>query len=748
MLFRYLPWNFIIRRAARSYGFIDPAAILARLRNLGQPSEFEMPLEIVRHAVIFHARGVINTRTIQHNLDWIWPYWIERQYDPHDPSFLPRSAHFSHVNLTHRNWTSVGLPNLPLYPLVDPRHLVTPLFDGWSVDVWLLDPRGALRITPSQLLPDAAEQVLEPAQHAVASRFRDGEDAVLAIRTEVTGSPHGAEIKTVCESNTAGTIAVSIRPYNTEGVRFVDSILHDASRQVWTINSHDKVELERPPERILYSSYADGDVSAHLDRKEATSGVHCAVGLATAVALFPVAANEPVSWRSPLKAVKEEEAPAPLFDPQQSWDSIRGVAPRLRLPDERVSRIYEGCVNTLLHLSAGKVYPGPYTYHRFWYRDASLMLNALLALNYRERVRKHLDWMIPSQRRDGYFDSQEGEWDSNGEMMWIAGQYDRLSGERAPRAWDRYLEKSVRWLDRKRNPRGEHTTAGLLPAGFSAEHFGPNDNYFWDDFWAIAGLDAVEELWSRTDESEKAAAAAKLRAEMWEDLNRALQRSARPARNGAWPASPHRRMDAGAIGVLVADYPLQLYPAGHPPLAATARYFVENSLVHGGFFQDMTHSGMNIYLTLMLAQSLLRDNDPDWIPLFRSVCELASDTGMWPEAVHPLSKGGCIGDGQHGWAAAEFALWIRNAFIREDSDRLVLGSGLLPEWLQNGEELAYGPCPTRWGPTAVTFRRRANTWVAALRNDWHRRPTEIEVRFPSIESGTPSQEVTLEESLL
>ena len=33
--------------------------------------------------------------------------------------------------------------------------------------------------------------------------------------------------------------------------------------------------------------------------------------------------------------------------------------------------------------------------------------------------------------------------------------------------------------------------AGLLPAGFSAEHLGPNDFYYWDDFWSIAGLQAA-----------------------------------------------------------------------------------------------------------------------------------------------------------------------------------------------------------------------------------------------------------------
>jgi hypothetical protein len=41
---------------------------------------------------------------------------------------------------------------------------------------------------------------------------------------------------------------------------------------------------------------------------------------------------------------------------------------------------------------------------------------------------------------------------------------------------------------------------------------------------------------------------------------------------GRIPAAPGRRMDAGAIGSMVADYPLQLYPPGHPGMMQTASF--------------------------------------------------------------------------------------------------------------------------------------------------------------------------------
>ena len=138
MILKWIPWRFFAARTARAYGFLDPIRFLAKLRKFSQPSEVSEPIELLRAGFLFHARGLINTKAIQNNLDWVWPYWVERQFNPSDASFIPRAFSFSHINLTHRNWTAVGLPDVPFYPIVDPRGLVTPHFDGWSLDFWLL----------------------------------------------------------------------------------------------------------------------------------------------------------------------------------------------------------------------------------------------------------------------------------------------------------------------------------------------------------------------------------------------------------------------------------------------------------------------------------------------------------------------------------------------------------------------------------------------------------------------------------
>lgn len=76
-----LPWRLIIRRIARSHGLLDPIVLLALLHRFAQPLEVAETVELLRSGVIFHVRWLIDARVIQHNLDWIWPCWIERQFD-------------------------------------------------------------------------------------------------------------------------------------------------------------------------------------------------------------------------------------------------------------------------------------------------------------------------------------------------------------------------------------------------------------------------------------------------------------------------------------------------------------------------------------------------------------------------------------------------------------------------------------------------------------------------------------------
>lgn len=736
MLKQWVPWKFLLKRTARAYGVMDPVVFLARLRRFSQPSEVQEPIELLRAGIEFHARGLINTKAIQHNLDWIWPFWVEKQFNPRDPSFIPRAFSFSHVNLTHRNWTAVGQPTLAAYPIIDPRGLVTPLFDGWSIDFWILSE------TEDDLIPsrlETAEQALEMEEGlAVRTRCRHNH-LELTSRARVVfreGAPE-LVIEVDAAASEADRLVVSLRPYNPEGIQFMERIDFTHYPPTLHVDRETDIHLSETPAALFFSNYADGDV-IHMVRQGApaeTNGIGCDVSMASAAVLYPIPeeGRKRLEIRVPLVDDFRSEFPDPPVS-EKDWSACLAETADLQVPDDQIRFLYDASVRALILLSAKDVVPGPYTYRRFWFRDACFMLNALMSIGLLDRSRRILSTFPNRQKLSGYFQSQEGEWDSNGQTLWIAARYHALTGDRPSEKWMAAIRKGAEWIRKKRlDPDGGEPHAGLFPAGFSAEHLGPNDYYYWDDFWGMAGLKAAAHLLQVHGFEAEGLSMLREGFDFERSIFRSIGRIPQERTGGAIPAAPLRRMDAGAVGSLVADYPLMITPPGDPGIMKTVAFLMRYCFQSGGFFQDMIHSGINAYLTLDIAQTLLRAGDDRYRDLIRAVADLATPTGNWPEAIHPLTGGGCMGDGHHGWAASEWVMMIRSLFIREEEDRLIIGSGIFPEWLETSDPLVFGPTPTPHGPVTVTVTPGAEEVALTLEAAWHTGPPEIEIRIPGCE---------------
>jgi hypothetical protein len=87
-----------------------------------------------------------------------------------------------------------------------------------------------------------------------------------------------------------------------------------------------------------------------------------------------------------------------------------------------------------------------------------------------------------------------------------------------------------------------------------------------------------------------------------------------------------------------------------------------------------------------------------------------------------------MGDGQHIWAAAEWVLMMRNWFVREEGDRLILGGGVPEEWFRRGK-LRFGPTATPWGPLSVTIDADGDAFRVQWEADWRGAAPRMEVRL-------------------
>ena len=737
MWLKWLPWKYIASRLARSHGFTDPIALLSHFRRFSEPSEVAEPIELLRAGVVLHARGLINSRVIQHNLDWIWPYWVNQQFDPRSSAFIPRAFSLTHINLSARNWTSIGIPGFDMYPIVAPRGLVMPFWDGWSIDAWIVIENGEL-LAPSRQEENSEQKLVYEKNIAVKTT---SETETLFLQNEacvnLVDNEYLCCMNISARAKLPAFLVISARPYNPEGISFIHTIHFDKESNSWRINDKHDVLLSDMPDKQFMSDYKEGDVLLKLHSSdEKQIKITCDVGMATAAAMYRL---EPEKERSveikiPLRKVKHQFSNNHKSSSEQIWhDALEGSC-SLFLSCRNFQYLYDAAIRSVILHSPKDVYPGPFTYKRFWFRDAAFIIYAIISAGMIKRAEKLIDNFLHRQTTFGYFHSQEGEWDSNGQVLWLMNKFYNLSGKRPKDSWLKPVINAAKWIMHKRTLRDSGKPhAGLLPAGFSAEHLGPNDYYYWDDFWSVAGLQAAAQMLEDSEHKKDAALFEDEGRVLLDDIEKSLDSCKQRLGTSAMPASPYRRLDSGMIGSLSACYPLEIFQPEDERIVDSAKYIMDNFMINNSFFHDISHSGINAYLTLELAQVLMRMKDSKFVDLVKSVAELASPTGQWPEAINPRTGLGCMGDGQHVWASAEWIMMIINSFVMKQNEKLIIGAGVFPEWLDKEDNLSIGPVMTDWGPVKIEVKADKKNITIQWECGWRKEKPAIEIRLPGYE---------------
>ena len=719
----------IIKNIARKHGFIDPIQLISAINRVAQPSEVLAPVELLRLSAVLHARGLINSQIIQNNLDWIWPYWIQQQFYPQNKSFIPRAFSITHINLTHRNWTSVGAPGIDSFPIIDPRGLITPLYDGWSIDSWLVT-ENSYRLLPSQA-KDASQTLKMDNNLCVVTDIKDNKNYLRSyVELESRGANLTCKIRITGSMQEKGFLVFSIRPFNPEGISFIHEIAN--TQTGWIINNKDKVSFKDAPKKRLFSNYRKGDIANHLFKGSSKTMIKCDVGLCTAAAIFDIGPGSEKTIEASVDLGENKSTKQKTYTiSKERWAEAVLPATKLCIPDKKFEYLYNASLRNLLLLSPDEIYAGPYTYKQFWFRDAVYAIHAMLSLNLKNRAKAAIDAFLSRQTAAGYFKSQDGEWDSNGQVLWIMSRYCQLTGEAPDRKWKKPIIYALNWIKRKRRSKNQPAEcAGLLPAGFSAEHFGPNDYYYWDDFWATAGLDAGRHLLDKMGVKSGLADYISEKESFLAAINNSIEKVQKKHDISTIPPSPFRRMDSSAVGTLVASYPLKIYAPDNKNINNTIDYLLNKCFFNGLFFHEIAHSGLNIYLSLQIAQALLRRDDPRHFDIVASAADIASGTGQWPEAIHPWTEGGCMGDGQHLWASSEWIMVMYSFFIREEEGLLILCSGIPEHWLKDKENIFFGPAPTSFGNITIRIVCSETDIRVYVEGSWKGDMPAVECRLP------------------
>ncbi len=79
-------------------------------------------------------------------------------------------------------------------------------------------------------------------------------------------------------------------------------------------------------------------------------------------------------------------------------------------------------------------------------------------------------------------------------------------------------------------------------------------------------------------------------------------------------------------------------------------------------------------------------------------------------------------------------MMIRNCFVREEGDCLILCAGIPARWLDQDAPIRFGPAPTSFGAVTLTIMPDSKQgprieWQA----DWHDGMPEMDIRLPGFE---------------
>ena len=636
--------------------------------------------------------------------DWLWPYWLERQLDPESPSYVPRAPGPFPVNLSHRNWTTVGNLASPWTAIVDPRGLVTPWVGGWSVDWWIgAEDRWHL---PSR--EAAVRQSLVGTAPVVETAMRiPGGDAVqrtYAVPASA-GDAFGELVIMEVENQSAVPVALAfaIRPYNPDGLAGVGLI--ELEELTVFVDGRRALLLPRPPAGVAGCVLETGDCVHRVTAGQATPGpleLEDPEGLAQAAVVYPLPHGSTIRVAIPLppqrprgsrggsrKHSRREPEPAVdttrwpgAGDVARGWQAHLRRGLRLDLPDPRLQAAVEANRADLLVFHTGTdITPARWHAGDASFLEAASMVVTLDRFGFTTEAAEVLrarPWRSP-----GSDSGSLRNWEAHAGALWAIAEHHRLTGdsdllgELIPA-----VREGVRFL------LGHHVVASL-----------PYEDGFWFVRSLVDGASLLRLAGDVSSAQEAELAAGQLREAITSSLDQAAARLGRTA----MPAAPDRAFDAGMIGSLVACAPLGLLPPDDPWVRGTLDVVRERFCLKDAFYDALDHTGLVPALTLRIARCELESGDPKAWRRLRWLLDAATPTFTWPEAIHPRLGGGCLGDGHHGGGAAALLGFVRQMLVRETPEGgIALATILPPDWA--GQPLEVHDAPTHYGRISYALR--------------------------------------------
>lgn len=615
-----------------------------------------------------------------------YPSWLQRQIDPSSTSFVPGGG--GAVNVTGRNWVTLGTLARAERAVVDGRGMLTPTpgeLGGWSLDWWIgAEDRWYL---PSQEVSVRQRLVDDAPVVETSMRIRGGDVVHRAFAIAAEDGTPWVVVEVENRTSSAVAVAAVIRPWGPLGPARVDAVGVDGAWVV--VDGRAAVGLPQPPFRTYAASATDAtsvlDAAVAASESTPSDGAVCADGRAELAAVVPLPHTLVARFAVPLAPaaptrgrVALPDLPATLPTAAQvasGWSAQAGRGVAVEVPDATIAGALEANRRHLLLVAAGEdlvTWPAVADDFTTW----ASVLGALDGWGFGDEVGDVVAGFEDRQALDGHFLGNDRRVDATGAALVALGDHVALdadasvAGTLAPA-----VARGATWIDRRaasRRRRRDAATIGLPPDGEAPWWIGGAGVTFHAAWWSLAGLRSAARILDVGGEPDGAAEARRCAARLAGALDAALATEVARVGGGVIPAGPGRPIDPGIVGVLDAVV-LGVLDPDDPRVDATVE-LLRSTAQHelGVVVTDPAAGpgpvGWSPALTARLARVELARGEDIAVERLRWLARAASSSVTWPTVVHPVTGGGVQGSGHDPLATAEFLLATRDLLVRWDVD--------------------------------------------------------------------------------
>lgn len=601
---------------------------------------------------------------------------------------------------------------------------------------------------------------------------RTSDNLQLTIKTFAEGEAGNSslnmsyQLKNMSNKRQSGKIYFAIRPFqvnpsyqflNTQGgFAKVESITY--SRNKVLINNDKAIYYFDQPDNFGATGFDQGDIVDFIAQNELpkVKNVEDAQGFASAAfeyqfALMP-GEEKKFHFVSPFQI---STLPLPEFASEAEMNKYfetkldetkKFWKEKLNVLDIKLPPKYQKWINTLrttlayilINRDSVGIQPGSRSYERSWIRDGSLTSSALLKLGIQKEVKEFIDWYASFQYANGkvpcVVDKRGAdpvpENDSHGQLIFLINQYFLFTKDTTYlRSKFNNVVQAVNYIEYLMNQRRTENYSsidslkvfyGLLPESISHEGYSEKPMHsYWDDFFAIKGLKDAVEIATALNEKEYLKKFISLRDEFSKNLIASLNLAIKERKINYIPGCAELG-DFDATSTAISLYPCnEKRNLPQPFLKNTFDRYFE-------FFSkrrdDPSYNWINYTpYELRTVGAFIYLNQPERAHalldfFFRD--QRPQGWNHWAEVVWKDPKTArFIGDMPHTWVGSDYISSLRSFFVYEDelTHSLVLGAGILREWLDSNEGISFNNLQTYYGSISYSIKKeKDSTFVISV----------------------------------